>query len=114
SWCPWRRRARGCARALPQGEPFAWETWIQASSCFLRAVRTDAKQMADREYEIGAVHGVEMEGVDAVLRKLLHLAGRNGCGHQLSRLGVVVEAVEFLRKPVRHAGAGAGDEIAGL
>ena len=44
--------------------------------------------MADREHEVRAVHGVEMKGIDAVLGELLHLAGCNGRGDQLSRLGV--------------------------
>ncbi len=30
--------------------------------------------MADREHEVGAVHGVKVKGLDAVLRQLLHLA----------------------------------------
>src|SRR5579859_1120336 len=83
-------------------------------SSFLGAVRTDAEQVADREHEIGAVHGVEMEGVDAMLGELLHLAGRDGGGDQLPCLAVVVEAFEFFRKPARHGSTGAGDEIAGL
>ncbi len=33
----------------------------------LGGLGANAEQMADREYEIGAVHGVEVEGVDAVL-----------------------------------------------
>src|SRR3982074_3670944 len=79
---------------------------VIGSSGFLCALRADAQQMADREHEVRAVHGVEMKGIDAVLRQFLHLAGRDGRGDQFSRLGVVIEAVEFLRQPVRHRGAG--------
>src|SRR6202162_4735000 len=70
----------------------------------------NAEQMAYREHEVGAVHGVEMKGVDSVLVELLHLACRDGGRHQLAGLGVVVEAFEFGGEPVRHAGAGAGHE----
>src|SRR6202022_2997309 len=91
------------------------ETGTVIGSCgFLCATGPNAEQMADGEYEVGAVHGVEMKGVDAVLRQFLHLAGGDGGGYQLAGLGIVVEAFEFFREPVRHAGAGAGDEIAGL
>src|SRR5258708_6275436 len=84
------------------------------SGSFLCAIRANAEQMADREHEVRAVHGVEVKGMDAVFCKFLHLAGRDGGGHQLARLGVIVEAFEFCREAVRHAGAGARDKIAGL
>ncbi|MGY4367588.1 hypothetical protein ACVW1A_003653 [Bradyrhizobium sp. LB1.3] len=45
-----------------------------------------------------------------VLGELLHLAGRDGGCHQLAGLGVVVEALELRGEPIRHGGAGAGDE----
>src|SRR4051794_6590451 len=72
---------------------------VIGSSGFLRAARANSEQMADRENEIGAVHGVEMEGVDAVLGEFLHLAGGNRGGNQLAGVRVVVEPVEFLREP---------------
>src|SRR5258707_6772856 len=84
------------------------------SGGFLCALGADAEQMADGEHEVGAVHGVEVEGVDAMLGELLHLAGGDGGGHQLAGLGIVVETFELFREPVRHRGAGAGDEVAGL
>src|SRR3954470_11790703 len=65
------------------------------SGGFLCALGADPEQMADGEHEIRAVHGVEVEGVDAVLGELLHLARGNGGGHQLARLGVVIEAFEL-------------------
>src|SRR3954451_14357667 len=69
------------------------------SSGFLRAARANAEQMADREYEVGAVHGVEMEGVDAVLGELLHLAGGDRCRNQLAGIRIVIESVELLSEP---------------
>src|SRR6202012_1858091 len=48
---------------------------VIGSRGFLGTLRTDAEQMADGEHEVRAVHGVEMEGIDAVLGELLHLAG---------------------------------------
>src|SRR5579871_4859157 len=84
---------------------------VIASGRLLRSRRADAKQMADREHEIGAVHGVEMKGVDAVLVELLHLPRGNRRGDELAGLGVVVEAVKFFGEPVRHRGAGAGNKI---
>src|SRR5436305_11608502 len=91
------------------------ETGTVIGSCgFLRAIGANAEQMADREHQVGAVHGVEVEGVDAVLGEFLHLAGDHGGGDQLSGFGVAVEAVEFFRQPVRHRGAGLGDEAARL
>src|SRR4051812_231068 len=87
---------------------------VIGSGGFLRAARADAEQMADREYEIGAVHGVKMEGVDAVLGEFLHLpCGDRRCD-QLAGVGIVVEPVELFRQPCRHGGAGAGHEVAGL
>ena len=70
--------------------------------------------MADGEHEVGAVHGVEVKGIDAVFCQFLHLAGGDGRRDQLAGFRIVVEALEFLREPIGHAGAGAGDEVAGL
>src|SRR3954471_4065580 len=91
-----RMRSRANAlRAVRFGE-----TGTVIGSCgFLRAARANAEQMADREYEIGAVHGVKVEGVDAVLGQFLHLAGGNGCCDQLAGVGIVIQPVEFLREP---------------
>src|SRR4051812_14112841 len=120
-WSPWimvpmapsstrmRSRARA-SRAVRFGE-----TGTLIGSCsFLCASGANAEQMADREHEVGAVHGVEVKGVDAVLRKLLHLAGRYGGRHQLAGFGIIIEALEFLREPVGHGRAGAGHEVTGL
>src|SRR5258708_33402024 len=106
-----RMRSRAAAsRAVRLGET---GTFIGSGS-FLCAPRADTEQMADGEHQLRAVHGVEVKGIDAVLGELLHLAGGNRGRHQLAGLGVVVEAFEFLRQPVRHAGAGALGEIRSL
>src|SRR6201995_633916 len=57
---------------------------VIASGRLLRANGANAEQMADREHQVGTVHGVEMEGVDAVLVELLHLTGRDGGRDQLA------------------------------
>src|SRR3569832_2446899 len=110
---PSSTRMRSLAAAR-NAERFGETGRVIASGCLLRAGGADAKQMADRENQIGAVHGVEMKGVDAVLVELLHLSRRNGCSDKLAGLGVVVEAVKLNSQPVRHRGAGAGDEISRL
>src|SRR3981189_164046 len=74
------------------------------SGSFLCAIGPDAQQMADGEHEIGAVHGVEMKGVDAVFCQFLHLARRDGSRHQLAGLGVVIQAFKLGSKPVRYGG----------
>src|SRR5947199_3380990 len=91
------------------------ETGKVIGSCgFLRAIGANAEQMADREHQVGAVHGVEVEGVDALLGEFLHLAGGNGGGDQLAGVRIVIEPVELFRQPRRHGGPGAGHEVAGL
>src|SRR3954447_11580773 len=87
---------------------------VIGSRGFLRAIGANAEQMADREHQVGAVHGVEVEGVDAVLGEFLHLAGGNGGRDQLAGVRIVIEPVDFPPQPRRHRGAGAGHEVAGL
>src|SRR6266404_4835413 len=95
-----RMRSRAAAsRAVRLGETGTF----MGSGGFLCATGSNPEQMADGEHEVRAVHGVEVKGVDAVLGEFLHLAGGDGCRHQLAGLGVVVEPFEFLREPVRHA-----------
>src|SRR5580765_8400699 len=97
-----RMRSRAAAsRAVRCGEIEA----VIGSGGFLCAIGTNSQEMADREHEVRAVHGVEMKGVDAVLGELLHLAGRDGGGDQLARLGIVVEAFEFVCEPGWHRSA---------
>src|SRR6202142_1654714 len=102
-----RMRSRAAAsRAVRWGETGT----VIGSGGFLCARGADAEQMADREHEVRAVHGVEVKGLDAVLVEFLPLTRRHRRRHQLAGLGVIVEAVEFRSQPVRHAGAGAGHE----
>src|ERR1700716_4481728 len=76
-----RMRSRAAAsRAVRFSET---GTFIGSGS-FLCATGADAEQMADGEHEVGAVHGVEMKSIDAMLRQFLHLAGRDGGRHQLA------------------------------
>src|SRR3954447_11594456 len=85
-----RMRSRASAsRAVRLGETGT----VIFSGGFLRTGGANAEQMADREHEVGAVHGVEMEGVDAVLGELLHLACSNRRGDQFAGVGVVVQPV---------------------
>src|SRR4029450_5183975 len=84
-----RMRSRAAAsRAVRFGETGT----VIGSGSFLCAIGPNAQEMADREHEVRAVHGVEVEGVDAVLGELLHLAGRNGGGDEFTGFGVVIEA----------------------
>src|SRR5947209_13212354 len=63
-----RMRSRASAsKAVRLGETGT----VIGSGGFLRAGGANAEQMADREHQVGAVHGVEMERVDAVLGELL-------------------------------------------
>src|SRR5580704_6801570 len=106
-----RMRSRAAAsRAVRLGETAT----LIGSGGFLCALRPNAEQMADGEHEVGAVHGVEMKGIDAALGEFLDLAGGDRSRDQLAGLGVVVETFELGGKPVRHAGAGAPGEIRGL
>src|SRR5213076_1892038 len=104
-----RSRARA-SRAVRLGDTGT----LIGSGSFLCAIGPDAEQMADGEHEVGAVHGVEMKSIDAMFCQFLHLAGGDGRRDQLAGFRIVVEALEFLREPIGHAGAGAGDEVAGL
>src|SRR6185295_8005885 len=81
-----RIRSRAAAsRAVRLGD-----TGTVIGSCsFLCAIGTDAQQMADREHEVRAVHGIEMKGVDALFCQLLHLPGSDSRRDQLAGLGVL-------------------------
>src|SRR3981081_2901085 len=104
-------RSRAAAsRAVRLGETGT----VIGSGGLLCALRANAEQMANGEHEVRAVHGVEVKGVDAGLGEFLHLAGRDGCRHQLAGLGVVVEAFEFFREPVGYGRARASHDVEGL
>src|SRR6266545_6766660 len=107
-----RMRSRAAAsRAVRFCEILGEIETLIGSGSFLRAIGADAQQMADREHEVRAVHGVEVKGIDAVLGELLHLAGGDSCRHQLARLGVVVEPFELVGEPARHRGARPRHEV---
>src|SRR5216684_6706917 len=74
-----RMRSRAAASRAVR---FSETGTVIGSGGFLCALRADAEQMADGEHEVRAVHGVEMKGIDAVFCQFLHLAGRDGRGHQ--------------------------------
>src|SRR5690242_18861922 len=100
-----RMRSRAAARKAIR----ASETGtVIVSRRFLRARGANTEQMTDRKHQVRAVHRIKVEGIDAVLVEFLHLARDDGCRHQLAGLGVVIEAFEFFRKPIRHRGARAG------
>src|SRR6266513_4399000 len=78
-----RMRSRAAAsRAVRFGDTGT----VIGSGGFLCAIGADAQQMADREHEVRAVHGVEMKGIDAVFGQFLHLARRDRRRHQLAGL----------------------------
>ena len=60
-----------------------------------------------REDEIGAVHRVEMEIVDAGSTRSIDLLGGHRRRDQRAGFGIVVQPVETVGEPSRHAGAGA-------
>src|ERR1700687_4600434 len=97
-----RMRSRAAASKAVR---FSERGTVIGSGGFLGALGADTEQMADGEHEVRAVHGVEVKGSDAVLGEFLHLPGGNRRRHQLAGVGIVVEALEFLGQPVRHAGA---------
>src|SRR3989442_8310980 len=101
-----RSRARA-SRAVRLGDTGT----VIGSGSFLCAIGPDAEQMADSEYEVGAVHRVEVKGIDAVFCQFLHLAGSDGGRDQLARFRIFVEALEFFPEPVRHPGAVAGHGV---
>src|SRR3954462_7340407 len=110
-----RMRSRAAAsRAVRLGDTLGDIEALIGSGSFLRAIGTNAQQMADREHEVRAVHGVKMEGVDAVLGEFLHLSGRYRCGDELAGLGILVKAIEFFRQPIRDGCARTRHEAARL
>src|SRR5206468_11387505 len=95
---PSSTRIRSRARSM-RAVRFSETGTVMGSGGLLCATGPAPEQMADREHEVRAVHGVEVKGVDAVLGELLHLACGDRCRHQLAGLGIVVEAIEFVRQP---------------
>ena len=70
--------------------------------------------MADGEDEVGAVHRVEVQVLDAVVDEVDHLLGADGGGDEAAGGCIVLEAVEAVGEPPRHARPGPTGEIGGL
>src|SRR5437764_7473077 len=88
-----RMRSRAAAsRAVLFGDTGT----VIGSGSFLCAIGANPQEMADREHEVRAVHGVEVKGVDALFCQFLHLARSDGCGYEFPRLSVLVEPFEFV------------------
>ncbi len=79
-----------------------------------RWLGAQAHQMADREHEIGAVHGVEVQLLHAMVDEVDHLFGADGSRDQPARRGVVLEPLEPVGEPLRHACPRSPGEIGGL
>src|SRR5215468_2522942 len=62
--------------------------------------------MADGVDEIGAVQRIEMKLGDAAIDQAHHLLGGDCCGNEVSRLLIVLEALESVAEPIRHARPG--------
>src|SRR5260370_16700975 len=110
---PSSTRMRSWARASSAVRLGETGTFI-GSRGFLGAIGTNPEQMADGEHEVGAVHGVEVKGVDAVLGEFLHLAGGDGGRHQLPGFSIVSYASYFLPTPLRSPGPAPRDKISDL
>ena len=77
-------------------------------------LRPQPDQVADGEDEVGAVHRVEVQFLDAVVDQVDDLLGADGGRDQAARRRIVLEAVETFGQPLRHARPGAAGEIRGL
>ena len=59
--------------------------------------------MADRIDQVGLVHRVEMQVGDAAIDQVEHLLGADGGGDQPARRRVVLQPLEAVGQPLRHA-----------
>ena len=73
-----------------------------------------ANEVTDREHQIGAVHGVEVQFLDAMIDEIDHLLGADGRRDEAPRRGVVLKPFEPVGKPLRHARPRSPGEIGGL
>src|SRR5688572_4153877 len=80
------------------------------SFLLVRRLRPQSEQVADGVDEVGAVHGVEMKVGNAAVDEVEHLLGSHRGSDELARRRIVIETVEALGQPTRHAGAGARGE----
>src|ERR1700733_1123082 len=65
--------------------------------------RAQAHQMADREHQVGAVHGVEMQRLDAVVAEIDHLPGAPRRRDKAACRWIILKPIEPVREPLRHA-----------
>src|SRR5262245_39898533 len=109
---PSSTRMRDAARSRSRLRALGWDG-VGISGC-LFGCGAQAQQVADRVYEVGAVHGVEVKVGDAALDQIEHLFGRDRSRDQLAGRDVVIKPVKPLGEPARHRGAAARGEILGL
>ena len=69
--------------------------------------------MADRDGQLGAIEGVEVEMLDALLLELLALLGADMGGDQLQEVGVGVGAPFLGFVPGVSVGSGVGAGVGG-
>src|ERR1700722_16906359 len=79
-----------------------------------RGLSAQADQMTDREHQIGAVHGVEVQLLDAMVDEVEHLLGAHSRGDETARRRVVFQAIKPVSEPLRHARSRSASEIGGL
>ena len=65
---------------------------------------TDAERVTNGEGQLGAIQRVEMKFIDVLFLEQLHLFYSHAGCDEFARLGIVVEPVETLLQPFRHAG----------
>ena len=64
----------------------------------LRLIEPEPEDPADRVDEIGAVEGIEVEGIDAFAAQRIDLFGSHHRGDEIAGLGVFIEALETCRQ----------------
>src|SRR5579864_8891283 len=65
-----------------------------------RGVRSQSEQVADREREVGTVHGVEMKVADPAVDEIEHLLGRDRGSDELACCRIMIESVETVGEPM--------------
>src|SRR5579862_5586965 len=70
--------------------------------------------MTNREDEVGAVHRIEMKVAHAAVDEVDDLLGADSRRNETTRDEIVIEPLETIGEPGRHAGAGAFSEAGGL
>src|ERR1700722_5561311 len=73
-----------------------------------------AHKVADREHQIGAVHGVEVQLLHAMVDEVDHLLGADSRRDESARRWIVLKALEPVSEPLRHARPRSTGKIGGL